>query len=169
MKRLALVLLSVALAGTAALAHNGNDHVRGVVTAVSPTAITVQTTAKTSRTLTISPNTTFQQNSKAAHLADVKVGDRVVVDVPEKTNNAVEVQIGAAPGGAAAVAKLGSWSGNVMKQGTTFVFVSNGKTYKIANAEKVSAHVGHPVTVTGRLAGDTITVASVAIGTAGKG
>jgi hypothetical protein len=62
------------------------------------------------------------------------------------------------------VAKLGSWSGNVVKQGTTFVFVSNGKTYKISNTEKVSPHVGHPVTLTGQLAGDTITVSSVAIG-----
>jgi preprotein translocase subunit SecF len=164
MRRLAIAILAVAAAGSVAFAHNGNDHVRGVVTAVSPTSITVQTTAKTTRVLTVTPKTTFQQNAKSAHLADLKVGDRVVVDVPEKTNNAVEVQIGAAPGGAAAVARLGSWSGNVVKQGTTFVFVSNGKTYKISNTEKVSPHVGHPVTLTGQLAGDTITVSSVAIG-----
>jgi len=34
--------------------------------------------------------------TKAAFLADVKVGDRVVVDVPEKTTNALLIQIGAA-------------------------------------------------------------------------
>jgi hypothetical protein len=34
--------------------------------------------------------------TKAALLADIKVGDRVVVDVPEKTTNALLVQIGAA-------------------------------------------------------------------------
>jgi hypothetical protein len=164
MRRLIIAVLSVAFAGAVAFAHEGNEHVRGVVTAVTPTSITVQTTAKTTRTLTVTPKTTFQQNAKAAHLADLKVGDRVVVDVPLKTNTAEEVQIGAAKGAAAAVAKLGSWSGNVVKQGASYVFVSNGKTYQIANTEKVSAHVGHPVTVTGQLSGDTITVSSVAIG-----
>jgi hypothetical protein len=44
----------------------------------------------------ITDKTTFQRSGKAAHLADLKVGDRVVIDVPEKTTNALLVQIGAA-------------------------------------------------------------------------
>ena len=41
--------------------------------------------------------TTFQLAGKAATLADLKVGDRVVVDVPEKSSDALLVQIGTSP------------------------------------------------------------------------
>jgi Cu/Ag efflux protein CusF len=98
--------LSAALAlamTTAAFAHGGNDHVRGVVTQVSAQSITVQVSPKITKTLTMSDKTTFKRGSKAAALSDVKVGDRVVIDVPEKTTQAVEVTIGTAP--AAKVAK----------------------------------------------------------------
>jgi len=99
MNRLAMLALVLVLAGSAAggplVAHNGNEHVRGVVTQVSAQAITVQTTAKATRTLTLSPKTVFKQAGKEVHLADLKVGDRVVIDVPEKTNDASLVQIGA--------------------------------------------------------------------------
>jgi uncharacterized protein DUF5666 len=54
---------------------------RGVVTAISAQTITIQTTAKKTTTLTLSDKTTFKQAGKMAHLADIKVGDRVVIDV----------------------------------------------------------------------------------------
>jgi ribosomal protein S1 len=95
MKILATIVVALALGGTALLAHGGNEHVRGVVTQVSAQAITVQTVGKT-RTLTITDKTAFKRAGKEAHLADIKVGDRVVVDVPEKKNDALLVQIGAA-------------------------------------------------------------------------
>ena len=38
---------------------------------------------------------------------------------------------------------------------------SEGKVYKIANQDKVTAHAGHKVTLTGKVDGDTITVDSV--------
>ena len=63
-------------------AHGGNEHVRGIVTQVSSQSVTVQTTSKVPRTLTLSDKTTFKQGGKTAHLADLKVGDRVVIDVP---------------------------------------------------------------------------------------
>lgn len=37
----------------------------------------------------------------------------------------------------------------------------DGKIYKIANQDKIVAHAGENVTVTGKLKGDTLTVASV--------
>jgi hypothetical protein len=96
MKRIITLVLSIVVAGTVAFAHEGNEHVRGVVTAISGQAITVQTTAKRATTLTLSDKTTFKQAGKAAHLADVKVGDRVVVDVSEHTTQVLLIQIGAA-------------------------------------------------------------------------
>jgi len=38
---------------------------------------------------------------------------------------------------------------------------SDGKVYKIANQDKVVAHAGHKVTITGKMDGDTITVDNV--------
>ena len=97
MKRLSVLVAALFVAGTLVLAHEGNEHVRGVVTNISPNSITLQTTAKTTRTLALTGKTTFQQAGKTAHLADLKVGDRVVVDVPEKTTEALLIQIGTAP------------------------------------------------------------------------
>jgi exosome complex RNA-binding protein Rrp4 len=101
------LFLSAALAlamTTAAFAHGGNDHVRGVVTQVSAQSITVQVSPKVTKTLTLSDKTVYKRAGKTAQVSDLKVGDRVVVDVPEKTTQAVEVTIGAAPA-AKAVAK----------------------------------------------------------------
>ena len=96
MKRLVIFVLSIVVVGTVAFAHEGNEHVRGVVTALSAQTITVQTTAKKTVTLTMSDKTTFKQAGKVAHLSDIKVGDRVVIDVPEHTTRALLIQIGAA-------------------------------------------------------------------------
>ena len=103
MKRLSILIMSFAVSGALAFAHEGNEHVRGVVTQLSPQSITVQTTAKKTTSLKVTAKTTFQLAGKAATLADLKVGDRVVIDVPEKSSDALLVQIGT--GLAAAPAK----------------------------------------------------------------
>ena len=54
-----------------------------------------ETAAKATKTLNLTDKTTFQRSGKAARLDDVKVGDRVVIDVPVKTTNALLIQIGA--------------------------------------------------------------------------
>ena len=95
MKRLITLTVPAILAGTLAFAHGDNVHIRGVVTQVSAQSITVQTADKATKTLTLTGKTTFQRSGKAAHLDDVKVGDRVVIDVPVKTTNALLIQIGA--------------------------------------------------------------------------
>jgi len=41
------------------------------------------------------------------------------------------------------------------------VFVTGGKVYKIDDASKVADHIGHKVTITGELKGDTVNVESV--------
>ena len=51
-----------------------------------------------------------------------------------------------------------------VKGGAAPVFVSTkGKVYKIDDAAKVMDHLGHDVTITGKLKGDTIHVDSVAM------
>ncbi len=48
-----------------------------------------------------------------------------------------------------------------IKGGAPAVLVSDGKVYKISNQDKVVAHAGHKVTVSGTVDGDTIKVDEV--------
>jgi hypothetical protein len=102
MTRFALLFAALVVTSTLVIAHEGNEHVRGVVTAVSSQSVTVQTAPNITKTLTLTDKTTFKQGAKTMHVGDLKVGDRVVIDVPEKTTNALLIQIGAAPKGAVA-------------------------------------------------------------------
>src|SRR3954462_1197850 len=95
MKQLLSVIALVLAISAGAVAHEGNDHVRGVVTAVSAQSVTVELADKTTKTLSISAKTALEASGKAAKLADLKVGDRVVIDVPEHTANAVLIKVGA--------------------------------------------------------------------------
>jgi len=52
-------------------------------------------------------------------------------------------------------------SARCIKGGSPAVFVSDGKVYKISNQDKVTAHAGHKVTLSGSMDGDTIKVDSV--------
>jgi len=79
-------------------AHEGHEHVRGVVTAVAANSITVEVTgkAKATKTLTLNDKTVYKKSGKTAHATDLKIGDRVIVEVPEKTTEAAEITIGVA-------------------------------------------------------------------------
>ena len=91
--------LFLALVGVS-YAHGGNEHVRGTVTQVTATAITVQTTGKKTETVKLNDKTMFMKSGKHVAISDLKVGDRVVVDVSEKDHTAESVTFGAAPAAA---------------------------------------------------------------------
>jgi hypothetical protein len=44
---------------------------------------------------------------------------------------------------------------------TAVLMTADGKIYKVAEQDKVAAHVGHKVTITGKMTDDTISVDSV--------
>ena len=94
MKPLAAALAIFLAVSPTVFAHEGNDHVRGVVTQISPTSITVQTADKKTRTLTLSAKTAFEKSGDHAGVGDLKVGDRVIVDVPQHTAEAKLVRFG---------------------------------------------------------------------------
>ena len=48
-----------------------------------------------------------------------------------------------------------------IKGGSPAVLVSDGKVFKISNQDKVVAHAGHKVTLSGTMDGDTIKVEEV--------
>jgi hypothetical protein len=83
MKTRALVLMiCLSLAAVAALAHGGEEHVMGTVTKVTADAISVKT-ASGLVTVGVVAASTFTKGKVAAKLADLGVGDRVVIHAKE--------------------------------------------------------------------------------------
>jgi hypothetical protein len=88
MKQLALVLAFIGALVVGASAHGNNEHVRGVVTQITETAITVQISPGMVKTLTLGSHSMFEKGGKRMQRADVNVGDRVVVDVAKGSSEA---------------------------------------------------------------------------------
>ena len=89
-----LVLLAFA---TPIFAHGGFDHVTGTVAKVDNNMLTV-TTAKGPVMVMLNDKTEITKDAKKAMIADLIVGARVVVDIPEgsKDKLAHSVKIGVA-------------------------------------------------------------------------
>ena len=97
MKHTALAIsVALVLACGVAFAHGDAEHVRGTVTSVTATAITVQVSAKETRTITINAKTMIMKGDAHLGLKDVKVGDRLIIDVDKKTSVATDVKLGPA-------------------------------------------------------------------------
>jgi hypothetical protein len=79
MNRKILLLLAIALLAISAFAHGDETHVIGTVTRVSQSSVTVQTTAKESVEVVVTPETKFTKGSTSVTLKDLQVGDRVVI------------------------------------------------------------------------------------------
>ena len=95
-RTLLAVMAALALAGGVAFAHGDAEHVRGTVTSVSDTAITVQVSGKQARTVTINAKTMVMKGDAHLTVKDVHVGDRVILDVDKKTSVATEVKVATA-------------------------------------------------------------------------
>jgi hypothetical protein len=102
---LALLLAGLWLAAPA-FAHGGFHHVMGTVAKVAGNVLTVKTT-KDNVDVKLDGKTEFVKNGQQAGIADLKVGARVIVDIPEgsKDNIAHSVKIGAAAAGHPAARK----------------------------------------------------------------
>jgi ribosomal protein S1 len=61
-----------------AFAHGDMDHVLGVVTKIAGNVVTVEKDGK-STDVVLAPTTTYEIGDKPAKLADLRVGDRVVI------------------------------------------------------------------------------------------
>lgn len=97
MKRTVLAFFAASiLAANLAFAHGNAEHVRGIVTSITDTAITVDVSGKKPRTVTIDAKTMVMRGKSHLTLKDVKVGDRVVLDVDKKTSVATEITLAAA-------------------------------------------------------------------------
>ena len=95
MRRTVLAVLAAFLMTTVlAFAHGDAEHVRGTVTSVTDTAITVQTTNKETRTIPITVKTMIMRGEAHLTAKELKAGDRVVIDVDKKSKLATEIKVG---------------------------------------------------------------------------
>ena len=83
--RLLLLIFCISLIPAALLAHGGEEHVMGTVANVAKDSITVKTAASSLVTVAVVPQTTFTKGKTSAKLADLNVGDRVVIHATEPT------------------------------------------------------------------------------------
>jgi hypothetical protein len=98
--KLLILMVCVSFATAAALAHGDEQHVIGTVASVTKDSITVKTTANALVTVAVAPETTFTRNKATARLADLSVGNRVVIHAKEPSEGklvADTVQFNAAP------------------------------------------------------------------------
>ena len=95
MRRTVLAVLAAFLMTSGLVfAHGDAEHVRGTVMSANDTAITVQTTAKQTRTIPITPKTMIMKGEAHLTVKDLKAGDRVVIDIDKKSKLATEVKVG---------------------------------------------------------------------------
>jgi hypothetical protein len=92
--------LAVLISVVPLFAHGNATHIMGTITTVDGVHLTVKTQEGKSEMVTLQKTTKYLAGSKAATVADLKVGTRVVIDakMDEKTKTYVaeEVKIGAA-------------------------------------------------------------------------
>ncbi len=97
MKRAVLGMVSAfALMSAITFAHGNAVHVTGTVTQINGKSVTVQPVAKSAKaiTFTVADHTEIDRGKKVASLADLKAGDRVVVEIPKGKTEAESIKIG---------------------------------------------------------------------------
>jgi hypothetical protein len=94
---LAASTFSMVLAA-ALLAHEGGEHITGIVLSLSASSITVETATHEKKIVMLTPKTGALMSGKKAAVTDLKPGERVVVHAMKNKDGkleAEEVQFGA--------------------------------------------------------------------------
>lgn len=82
-----MFVLCSLVAALPVLAHGGKTHVMGTVAAVDATHLTVQTREGKSVSIRLNDETKYRNGDAPAKSGDVKVGNRVVVDLTGSDDN----------------------------------------------------------------------------------
>ena len=80
---IAILITCLAFVTAGAFAHGDEQHVIGTVASVTKDSISVKTTTNKLVTVAVVSETAFSKNKAAAKLADLSVGDRVVIHAKE--------------------------------------------------------------------------------------
>ena len=99
MKRvLGAITVFLMIGAIGAFAHGDAVHVRGTVTQITGQSVTIQPVTKGAKalTFTVADHTEIDKMGKVAALKDLKIGDRVAVEIPKGKTEAESIKIGAA-------------------------------------------------------------------------
>lgn len=96
MKQVLLALIAACALSAVAFAHGDAVHVQGVVTQIDGHSVTIQPTGKGAKlmTFTAAAHTEIDRGGKVAAFTDLKVGDRVAVEIPKGKTEAESIKIG---------------------------------------------------------------------------
>ncbi|MEO5936862.1 MAG: DUF5666 domain-containing protein [Terriglobales bacterium] len=96
MKKLHQLALTITFFIVSAFAHDGAHGMKGTVTAISDTTITIETIVKKIETIHFDAKTSFSKSGSAAAAKDLKIGDRVVIEAHDMEGkmHAVRVRFG---------------------------------------------------------------------------
>jgi hypothetical protein len=99
-RKLTVCALTVLLSAGLVLAHGNATHLMGTVTAIDKDKVTIKDKDGKSVIVMLEKGTKYFKNKKAATLADMTVGTRVVIDAEMdqkmKMYSAEEIQLGVA-------------------------------------------------------------------------
>src|SRR3990172_2758573 len=96
LKRSAVALILTTCVATFAFGHEGKVHVMGTVTKLSANQVTVKTVDGKTTTILLKKDTKYLKGEKgnsAASASDLKVGQRVVIDVTGQGQKATAIEI----------------------------------------------------------------------------
>jgi len=97
MKKLLVLLLALGAFAGVAYAHNGMQHVVGMVTSITGTAMDVKAADGTTQTVALTSDTKYLKANATATLKDIQMDDHVIIHATKKGDQliAVEVWVGA--------------------------------------------------------------------------
>lgn len=93
MKRLPVLLVTLAVFVGSAFAHNGMQHVMGTITSMTDTTITVKATDGKTQTIAVVSATKYAKGGAIVTLKDIKVGDHIVVHATKKGDQLIAAEV----------------------------------------------------------------------------
>ena len=90
-KQLSVLLFCLVFIMAAAFAHGDMQHVMGTVIQVSADSIAVKTTKGALVRVAVAADTQFMKDKAAVKIADLKVGDRVVIEAKKDPKDATKL------------------------------------------------------------------------------
>ena len=91
-KRISLFVFALALPALV-FAHHGWREIKGTIAKISSDSIVVTRTDKANETVVLTKSTAYKAGSAAATVADMHIGERVVVHFGPDGKSAVEVHL----------------------------------------------------------------------------
>lgn len=93
MKKTITLFLSLVLFAAVAIAHGGEEHLKGTITKVTDKSVTIEDQNKKTTEVALAADTKYMKGDADATLKDFKVGDRVVISAKKSGEKLVATML----------------------------------------------------------------------------